>query len=212
MWPSIGANLQYAGCAPDSLGTAQRWRMERSGDRGAKGAIGSSARWRHRGTEPGHGALRDHLSAGHAALVLVVRWCSDVAMGGLVAGVVAVAAGFIAYDLFLIPALLLPDRRGSTMGAPSASTGRHAGRGTRGGVPAGRPSRGRPSRGRHPAGCLPCRTKLNQDRPVAGGSLELVVTTIERSFAPTWVALLLPTDPEGANLAVAGPRRRDHPR
>jgi two-component system sensor histidine kinase KdpD len=47
--------------------------------------------------------VRTHLSVATPALVLVVPVVAGVAVGGLVAGVVAVAAGFAAYDFFFIP-------------------------------------------------------------------------------------------------------------
>jgi two-component system sensor histidine kinase KdpD len=47
--------------------------------------------------------LRDHLSVATTALVLVVPVVSGVAIGGLPAGVVGVASGFLAYDFFFIP-------------------------------------------------------------------------------------------------------------
>ncbi len=47
--------------------------------------------------------LRDHLSVASSGLVLVVPVVAGVAIGGLVPGIVAVAAGFIAYDLVFIP-------------------------------------------------------------------------------------------------------------
>jgi two-component system, OmpR family, sensor histidine kinase KdpD len=46
---------------------------------------------------------RHHLSLATPALVLVVPVVAGVAVGGLWAGMLAVAAGFIAYDLFFIP-------------------------------------------------------------------------------------------------------------
>ncbi len=47
--------------------------------------------------------LRDHLSVASAGLVLVVPVVAAVVVGGLAAGVVAVGAGFVAYDLVFIP-------------------------------------------------------------------------------------------------------------
>lgn len=47
--------------------------------------------------------MRDHLSVATSALVLVVPVVVGVAVGGFAAGVVAVAAGFLAYDLVFIP-------------------------------------------------------------------------------------------------------------
>ncbi len=46
---------------------------------------------------------RHHLSIATPALVLVVPVVAGVAVGGLAAGVVAVAAGFLAYDLLFVP-------------------------------------------------------------------------------------------------------------
>jgi two-component system sensor histidine kinase KdpD len=48
-------------------------------------------------------ALRPHLSIATAGLVLVVPVVAGVAVGGLTAGIVSVAIGFFAYDLFFIP-------------------------------------------------------------------------------------------------------------
>jgi two-component system sensor histidine kinase KdpD len=47
--------------------------------------------------------LRHHLSPATPALILVVPVAGGVALGGLTAGVVAVLAGFCAYDLLFIP-------------------------------------------------------------------------------------------------------------
>jgi len=47
--------------------------------------------------------LRDHLSVATSALVLVVPVVVAVALGGFGAGLVGVAAGFLAYDFFFIP-------------------------------------------------------------------------------------------------------------
>lgn len=47
--------------------------------------------------------VRAHLSVATPALVLVVPVVAGVAVGGLWAGVLAVAAGFVAYDLLFIP-------------------------------------------------------------------------------------------------------------
>ncbi len=47
--------------------------------------------------------LRDHLSLATPALVLVVPVVAGTAVGGFGAGLVAVAAGFLAYDFFFIP-------------------------------------------------------------------------------------------------------------
>ncbi|HEX4082305.1 MAG TPA: DUF4118 domain-containing protein, partial [Acidimicrobiales bacterium] len=46
---------------------------------------------------------RDHLSIATCALVLVVPVVGGVAVGGLPAGLVAVVAGFVAYDVLFIP-------------------------------------------------------------------------------------------------------------
>ncbi|HEY1734178.1 MAG TPA: DUF4118 domain-containing protein, partial [Acidimicrobiales bacterium] len=46
---------------------------------------------------------RDHLSIATCALVLVVPVVGGVAVGGLAAGLVAVVAGFVAYDVLFIP-------------------------------------------------------------------------------------------------------------
>ena len=47
--------------------------------------------------------LREHLSVATSALVLVVPVVVGVAAGGLVAGLVCVTAGFLAYDVLFIP-------------------------------------------------------------------------------------------------------------
>ena len=47
--------------------------------------------------------FRPHLSLGTAALVLVIPVVAGVIIGGFSAGVVSVAAGFLAYDLVFIP-------------------------------------------------------------------------------------------------------------
>jgi two-component system, OmpR family, sensor histidine kinase KdpD len=47
--------------------------------------------------------LRPHLSVATNALVLVVPVVAGVATGGLLAGIVSVAAGFLVYDLFFVP-------------------------------------------------------------------------------------------------------------
>lgn len=47
--------------------------------------------------------IRPHLSVATAPLVLVVPVVASVAVGGLASGVVAVAAGFIAFDVLFIP-------------------------------------------------------------------------------------------------------------
>lgn len=47
--------------------------------------------------------VRPHLSVATAALVLVVPVVAGVAVGGLLSGVAAVAAGFIAFDILFIP-------------------------------------------------------------------------------------------------------------
>ena len=60
--------------------------------------------------------LRDHLSLATPALVLVVPVVAGTVVGGFGAGVVAVAAGFLAYDFFFIPP-----------SAPSTSEARRSG-------------------------------------------------------------------------------------
>jgi two-component system sensor histidine kinase KdpD len=47
--------------------------------------------------------LRSHLSVATTALVLVVPVVAGVVMGGFVSGIVAVAAGFLVYDVVFIP-------------------------------------------------------------------------------------------------------------
>src|SRR5579875_853723 len=47
--------------------------------------------------------VRAHITVATAALVLVVPVVAGVAVGGIVSGVVAVGAGFIAFDVLFIP-------------------------------------------------------------------------------------------------------------
>ncbi|HZU79862.1 MAG TPA: DUF4118 domain-containing protein, partial [Acidimicrobiales bacterium] len=47
--------------------------------------------------------VRGHMSVATSALVLVVPVVAGVVVGGFVAGVVAVAAGFLVYDVLFIP-------------------------------------------------------------------------------------------------------------
>jgi len=53
--------------------------------------------------------LRAHMSVATAALILVVPVVLSVAVGGFPAGLLAVAAGFVAYDFFFIPPYLTLD-------------------------------------------------------------------------------------------------------
>src|SRR5260370_41471884 len=52
--------------------------------------------------------LRSHLSIATTALVLVVPVVIGVVCGGVAAGAVSVAAGFLVYDRFFIPPISTP--------------------------------------------------------------------------------------------------------
>jgi two-component system sensor histidine kinase KdpD len=146
--------------------------------------------------------FRSHLSLATPALVLVVPVVLGVAIGGLAVGMFAVAAGFIVYDW-----LFIPPYYSLTVGAADNW------------IPLGVYAvvmlvvarvfaflqDARAEARRHEADTqrmFALTDRLIGDKPLTE-LLELVVGTIQGSFSPLWVALLLPEDPEGGNLAIA---------
>ena len=100
----------------------------RLGGRGSPPSSGSRCR---------HAPFRAPSELATAALVLVVPVVVGVAIGGFVAGVVSVAAGFLVYDSCFIPPYGAPEgRSGAGLGGPGRLRGRHG---------AGRPAGGRAS-------------------------------------------------------------------
>ncbi len=146
--------------------------------------------------------LRDHLSLATPALVLVVPVVAGVAVGGLASGIVAVVAGFIAYDL-----LFIPPYGTLTVGAAQnwAALGVYAVvmlivarvfaflQRTRG-------------EARRDADATRRLYALSDvligDKPVTG-VLQDIADTICQAFGARWVAVLIPGEGEGSELRVA---------
>jgi len=143
--------------------------------------------------------FRPHFSVATAGLVLILPVVAGVSVGGLAAGVAAVALGFVAYDLFFIPpyntlsvgsaqnwvalvvyvlVMLAVARVVATLQEARAQARR----------------REEETRRLYVLSNL-----LIRDQPL-GELLERIASTIEASFRPRWVAVLLP---EGDNLGVA---------
>jgi two-component system sensor histidine kinase KdpD len=146
--------------------------------------------------------FRSHLSLATPALVLVVPVVLGVAIGGLSVGVLAVVAGFLAYDW-----LFIPPYSSLTVGAADNW------------VPLGVYAvvmlvvarvfaflqSARAEASRHEADTqrmFALTDRLIGERPLSE-LLDLVVTTIQRSFSARWVALLLPEDPDGGNVTIS---------
>jgi two-component system sensor histidine kinase KdpD len=155
--------------------------------------------------------LRPHLSIATPALVLVIPVVVGVAVGGFAGGVVAVLAGFLAYDLFFIPpygtlsvgaaenwialivyavVMLVVARVVSGLQVARAEARR----------------REIDTRRLYVLSDL-----LIGDKPLPE-LLELVVTTIHHAFGPSWVALLLPIDDALEVAATAGEPLSDEDR
>lgn len=152
--------------------------------------------------------LRAHLSVATSALVLVMPVVAGAAIGGLSSGLVAVAAGFVAYDV-----LFIPPYGTLTVGAPQnwAALGVYA-------VVMLIVSRvvaflhqARSEAGRHEEATR--RLYLLSDLLIGDqavtGVLEVIATTVHQLFGARWVAVLLPTEDgenaDGAASAAAGP-------
>lgn len=146
--------------------------------------------------------LRGHLSLATPALVLVVPVVAGVAVGGLASGVVAVAAGFIAYDLLFIPpygtlsvgaaqnwaalgvyavVMLIVARVVAFLQHTRAEARRDADATRR---------------------LYALSDVLIGDQPVTG-VLQVIADTICQAFGARWVAVLMPRDRAGAELMVA---------
>ncbi len=146
---------------------------------------------------------RDHLSIATAALVLVIPVVLAVALGGFAAGVVAVVAGFLAYDLFFIPpygtlavggsqnwvalvvyvvVMLVVSRVVQFLQAARADARR---------------------REEDTRRLYDLSNVLIADTPLPE-LLQLVATTVYRGFHPRWVAVLLPSADGLAVAATAG--------
>ena len=145
---------------------------------------------------------RDHLSIATCALVLVVPVVGGVAVGGLPAGLVAVVAGFLAYDVLFIPpydtlsvgqaqnwvalvvyvvVMLVVARVVVFLQRARADARRQADATER---------------------LYVLSDLLIGDRPVTD-LLQQVVTTIHDAFGPRWVAALLPASRDDERLTLA---------
>jgi two-component system, OmpR family, sensor histidine kinase KdpD len=145
---------------------------------------------------------RDHLSIATCALVLVVPVVGGVAVGGLPAGLVAVVAGFVAYDVLFIPpydtlsvgqaqnwvalavyvvVMLVVARVVVFLQRARADARRQADATER---------------------LYVLSDLLIGDRPVTD-LLQQVVTTIHDAFGPRWVAALLPESLDDDRLTLA---------
>jgi two-component system, OmpR family, sensor histidine kinase KdpD len=146
--------------------------------------------------------VRPHLSLATSALVLVIPVVAGVAVGGLVSGVVAVVAGFIAYDLLFIPpygtlsvgaaqnwvalgvyavVMLIVARVFSFLQRTRAEARRDADTTRR---------------------LYALSDVLIGDQPVTG-VLQVIADTICQAFGARWVAVLIPDDGGGSELVVA---------
>ena len=145
---------------------------------------------------------RDHLSIATCALVLVVPVVGGVAVGGLPAGLVAVVAGFLAYDVLFIPpydtlsvgqaqnwvalivyvvVMLVVARVVVFLQRARADARRQADATER---------------------LYVLSDLLIGDQPVTD-LLQQVVTTIHDAFGPRWVAALLPASRDDERLTLA---------
>jgi two-component system sensor histidine kinase KdpD len=144
-------------------------------------------------------AVRGHLSLATPALVLVLPVMAGAAIGGFGTGVIAVVAGFLAYDLFFIPpyyrlsvgaaqnwvalvvyavVMLVVSRMVAYLQAARAD------------------ARQRESQTRRLSAVT---DQLTGDKSV-DELLGLIVTTVHEEFAPRWVTVLLPA---GDSLEVS---------
>ncbi len=146
--------------------------------------------------------LRAHLSLATPALVLVVPVVAGVAVGGLAAGVLAVGAGFIAYDI-----LFIPPYGTLTVGAPQnwaalavyvvvmLIVARVFAFLRRARLDAW-----------HNADATRRLYELSDlligDQPVTG-VLQVVAGTLHQAFGARWAAVLIPDPGDGGRLAVA---------
>jgi two-component system, OmpR family, sensor histidine kinase KdpD len=146
--------------------------------------------------------LRSHLSLATPALVLVVPVVAGVAIGGLASGILAVAAGFITYDVLFIPPYGTP-----TVGAAEnwAALGVYAvvmlivarifaflGRAR---LEARRDAEA--TRRLYELSDL-----LIGDQPVTG-VLGVIASTLHQAFGAEWVAVLIPDPEDDDRLTVA---------
>ncbi len=143
--------------------------------------------------------FRAHFSVATAGLILIIPVVAGVAVGGLGAGVAAVAMGFVAYDVFFIPpynslsvgagqnwvalvvyvVVMLAVARVVAILADARSQARQREEETR--------------------RLYLLSNLLIRDQPL-GELLQRIASTIQQAFRPRWVAILLP---EGDGLGVA---------
>ncbi len=146
--------------------------------------------------------LRTHLSLATPALVLVVPVVAGVAVGGLVSGLLAVAAGFIAYDVLFVPpygtlsvgaaenwtalvvyavVMLIVARVFAFLRRARIDARRDADATRR---------------------LYELSDLLIGDQPVTG-VLEVIAGTLHQAFGARWVAVLVPDPEDGDRLRVA---------
>jgi two-component system, OmpR family, sensor histidine kinase KdpD len=146
--------------------------------------------------------LRGNLSLATPALVLVVPVVAGVAVGGLVSGVVAVGAGFIAYDLLFIPPY-------GTLSVGAAQNW----------VALGvyavvmlivarvfaflQRTRGEARRDADATRRLYALSDVLIGDQAVTGVLQVIADTIRQAFGARWVAVLIPSDRDGRELVVA---------
>jgi len=143
--------------------------------------------------------LRPHLSVATAGLVLVVPVVLGVAIGGLVAGGVAVVLGFVAYDLFFIPpynSLSVDNGQNWTALVVYVAVMLVVARV----VATLQQARAQARRREEETRRLYLLSDLLIGDQLLPDLLERIASTIEQAFRPRWVAVLLP---EGDALVVA---------
>lgn len=155
--------------------------------------------------------LRPHLSVATAGLVLVVPVVVGVAIGGLVAGGVAVALGFVAYDLFFIPpygTLSVGNGQNWTALVVYVAVMLIVARV----VATLQQARAQARRREEETRRLYLLSDLLIGEQPLGDLLERIASTIERAFRPRWVAVLLPDGDALGVAAVAGAPLSDEER
>lgn len=148
--------------------------------------------------------VRAHITVATAALVLVVPVVAGVAVGGIVSGVVAVGAGFIAFDVLFIPPFGTLDvgaaENWTALGVYAVVmliVARVVAYLRRARIEARRNEDA--TRRLYEVSDL-----LIGDQPVAG-VLQAIATTMHDAFEATWVAVLIPSPPPVGDAGPAAP-------
>lgn len=146
--------------------------------------------------------LRGHLSLATPALVLVVPVVAGVAVGGLASGLVAVAAGFVAYDLLFIPPY-------GTLGVGAAQNWAALGVYAVVMLIVARVfaflqrSRAEARRDADATRRLYALSEMLTGDQAVTGMLQVIANTICQAFGARWVAVLMPGEGDGGALVVA---------